>query len=72
MAHANGYKAEQASDLYTAPGELPDWLWGEYRIYAYTFELGPGDDFYPAEFEDEVAKNREPVLLLLDAATRLP
>jgi len=72
MAHANGYKAEQASDLYIAPGELPDWLWGEYHIYAYTFELGPGDEFYPAEFADEIAKNREPVLLLLDAATRLP
>jgi predicted deacylase len=72
MAHANGYKAEQASDLYVAPGELPDWLWGEYHIYAYTFELGPGDEFYPAEFAGEVAKNREPVLLLLDAATRLP
>ena len=72
MAHANGYKAEQASDLYVAPGELPDWLWGEYRIYAYTFELGPSDEFYPAEFADEIARNREPVLLLLDAATRLP
>jgi len=72
MAHANRYKGEQASDLYVAPGELPDWLWGEYRIYAYTFELGPADDFYPAEFGGEVARNREPVLLLLDAATRLP
>jgi murein tripeptide amidase MpaA len=72
MAHANGYKAEQASDLYTAPGELPDWLWGEYGIYAFTFELGPGEEFYPADFAGEIAKNREPVLLLLDAATRLP
>jgi murein tripeptide amidase MpaA len=72
MAHANGYTAEQASDLYVAPGELADWLWGEYRIYAYTFELGPADEFYPAEFAGEVAKNREPVLLLLGAATRLP
>jgi carboxypeptidase T len=72
MAHANGYTAEQASDLYVAPGELPDWLWGRYRIYAYTFELGPPDEFYPAEFAGEVARNREPVLLLLDAATRLP
>src|SRR4051812_7749091 len=72
LAHANGYKGEQASDLYLAPGELPDWLWGEYRIYAYTFELGPSDEFYPAEFADEIARNGEPVLLLLDAATRLP
>jgi carboxypeptidase T len=72
MAHANGYKGEQASDLYIAPGELPDWLWGEYGIYAYTFELGPSDEFYPAELADEVARNREPVLKLLDAATRLP
>ncbi len=72
MAHANGYKGEQASDLYVAAGELPDWLWGEYRISAYTFELGPANEFYPAEFADEIARNREPVLLLLDAATRLP
>ena len=72
LAHANGYKGEQASDLYNAPGELPDWLWGEYHIYAYTFELGPSSEFYPAEFADEIARNREPVLLLLDAATRLP
>jgi predicted deacylase len=72
MAHANGYKAEQASSLYVAAGELPDWLWGEYGIYAYTFELGPANEFYPAEFADEIARNREPVLRLLDAATRLP
>jgi carboxypeptidase T len=72
MAHANRYKAEQASDLYIAPGELPDWLWGEYGIYAYTFELGPANEFYPAEFAGEIARNREPVLRLLDAATRLP
>jgi carboxypeptidase T len=71
MARANGYKPEQASDLYPAAGELADWLWGAHRIAAYTFELGPGNDFYPAEFATEIAKNREPVLLLLDAATRL-
>jgi carboxypeptidase T len=71
LARANGYTAEQSSDLYVAAGELPDWLWGRYRILAYAFELGPEDDFYPARFEDEVARNREPVLLLLDVATRL-
>jgi carboxypeptidase T len=72
LARANGYEPEQASELYVASGELADWLWGRFRIAAYTFELGPADNFYPAAFADEVARNREPVLQLLDAATRLP
>ncbi len=72
LAAANGYTPEQSSDLYVAPGELGDWLWGTQRIFAYTFELGPATDFYPLGFADELARNREPVLLLLDAATRLP
>jgi carboxypeptidase T len=71
LARANGYVAEQASDLYVAAGELPDWLWGVHRIYAYTFELGPGGNFYPARFGREIARNREPVLELLEAAGRL-
>lgn len=68
MAHANGYDPEQASDLYPAAGELADWLWGKLGILAYTFELGPGSEFYPADFSAEIAKNREPVLRLLAAA----
>jgi predicted deacylase len=71
LARANGYEGEQASDLYPAAGELADWLWGEFDIFAYTFELGPGNEFYPARFADEVARNREPVLLLLAAAQSL-
>jgi carboxypeptidase T len=71
LARANGYEPEQASDLYVAAGELPDWLWGAQRIYAYTFELGPGGEFYPARFEREIARNREPVLQLLEAAGTL-
>jgi carboxypeptidase T len=71
LARANGYTPEQASDLYVAAGELPDWLWGVHRIYAYTFELGPAGNFYPVRFEREVARNREPVLQLLEAAATL-
>jgi carboxypeptidase T len=71
LARANGYEAEQASDLYVAAGELPDWLWGAQRIYAYTFELGPRREFYPARFGREIARNREPVVQLLEAAETL-
>jgi hypothetical protein len=71
LARANGYEGEQASDLYPAAGELADWLWGAFGIFAYTFELGPLNEFYPARFADEVARNREPVLLLLAAAQGL-
>ena len=41
----NGYKAEQASDLYVSSGTSRDYQYGVYRIFAYTIELSVRD--YP-------------------------
>ena len=37
----NGYTPEQSSDLYITDGAMDDWLWGEHKIFAYTFEMYP-------------------------------
>ena len=41
MAGTNGYTPEQASDLYIADGTIDDWLWGNHKVFAYTFEMYP-------------------------------
>ena len=41
MAATNGYTPEQASDLYIADGTINDWLWGQHKIFTYTFEMYP-------------------------------
>jgi hypothetical protein len=74
MARSNGYTAQQSSDLYITDGALDDWLWGVQRIFAYTFEMYPGEGgsagFYPADerIGRETSRNREAVLLLLENA----
>ncbi|MFF4220546.1 M14 family metallopeptidase [Streptomyces nondiastaticus] len=75
MAASNGYKPEQSSDLYTTDGTIDDWLWGDQRIFSYTFEMypdesGAGGGFYPPDevIDREVARNREAVLQLLEAS----
>jgi carboxypeptidase T len=71
MASTNGYTPEQASDLYIADGTIDDWLWGNYKIFAYTFEMYPttsSPGFYPPDevIAREVGRNREAVLRLLE------
>ena len=39
MARTNGYTPEQASDLYISRGTSRDYLYGDYRIFSYTFEM---------------------------------
>ena len=39
MAATNGYKPEQASDLYISSGTTRDYEYGTYRIFSYTFEM---------------------------------
>lgn len=74
MAATNGYTPEQASDLYITDGDINDWLWGQYRIFSYTFEMYPssssGGGFYPPDeiIARETSRNRAATLLLLDAA----
>ncbi|MER7048766.1 M14 family metallopeptidase [Streptomyces jumonjinensis] len=72
MGASNGYTPEQASDLYITDGSIDDWLWGNQRIFAYTFEMYPGSfgggGFYPPDevIERETSRNRDAVLQLLE------
>ncbi|MFC8091498.1 M14 family metallopeptidase [Streptomyces sp. NPDC057301] len=73
MAASNGYTAEQASDLYITDGSIDDWLWGNQKIFSYTFEMYPrsgGGGFYPPDevIERETSRNRDAVLQLLENA----
>ncbi|WP_267243140.1 M14 family metallopeptidase [Streptomyces sp. PR69] len=72
MAASNGYTPEQSSDLYITDGSIDDWLWGDQRIFGYTFEMYPrsawGGGFYPPDevIERETSRNRGAVLELLE------
>ncbi|MEU6861763.1 M14 family metallopeptidase [Streptomyces sp. NPDC046876] len=75
MANSNGYTPEQSSDLYITDGTIDDWLWGNQKIFAYTFEMYPSDTgggggFYPPDevIDRETARNRDAVLQLLENA----
>jgi carboxypeptidase T len=66
MASTNGYKPEQASDLYISSGTSRDYEYGVYRIFAYTFELSIKD--YPDDslIASETGRNKEAVLYLME------
>jgi carboxypeptidase T len=68
MAASNGYRAEQASDLYITSGTTRDYEYGVYRIFAYTFELSNMD--YPKSpvIATETARNKAAILYLAEAA----
>jgi carboxypeptidase T len=74
MAGWNGYKPQQASDLYVASGDTTDWAYGTQKIFAFTFELDPSSPwdggFYPGQrvIPEVVRKNTEPVLYLIEHA----
>ncbi|WP_405806401.1 M14 family metallopeptidase [Streptomyces sp. NBC_00210] len=74
MAASNGYTPEQSSDLYITDGSIDDWLWGNQKIFAYTFEMYPtgfgGGGFYPPDevIERETSRNRDAVLQLIENA----
>jgi carboxypeptidase T len=74
MAATNRYTAEQSSALYITDGDLLDWLWGTYKIFAYTFEMYPTSSsaggFYPpgSVIARETSRNREAALLLAEVA----
>ena len=69
MAATNGYKPEQASDLYIYSGTERDWLFGRHRIFAYTFELTLGGE-YPddSQIGPETLRNRAAILYLINMA----
>ncbi|GLZ29711.1 carboxypeptidase T [Lentzea sp. NBRC 105346] len=53
MAATNGYTPEQSSDLYITDGTIDDWMWGQHKIWSYTFEMYPSsgglNGFYPRD-----------------------
>jgi len=68
MAATNGYRPEQASDLYITSGTTRDYEYGVYRIFAYTFEMSVVD--YPKDsmIGPETGRNKEAVLWLAERA----
>jgi hypothetical protein len=73
MAATNGYTPEQGSDLYITDGDITDWLWGDQRIWTYTFEMYPssgGGGFYPPDevIVAQTTRNRSAVLILSEYA----
>jgi hypothetical protein len=71
MAATNGYRPQQASDLYITSGDFTDWAYGVHRIFAYTFEMYGGlYGFYPPGtlIAAETARNRAAALYLLHSA----
>ncbi len=69
MAATNGYRPEQASDLYITSGTSRDFEYGVYRIFSYTFELSIRD--YPDDslIAKETGRNKEAVLYLMERAS---
>ncbi|GGM37520.1 carboxypeptidase T [Longimycelium tulufanense] len=79
MARTNGYTPEQSSDLYITDGSVNDWMWGEHKIWSYTFEMYPRSGsglsgFYPPDevIPRETARNDRAVDLLLSYADCVP
>jgi carboxypeptidase T len=68
MASTNGYKPEQASDLYVSSGTTRDDEYGTYRIFAYTFELSVKDYPDDSKIKTETGRNKEAVLYLMERA----
>ncbi|MFG2829180.1 M14 family metallopeptidase [Streptomyces sp. NPDC048434] len=74
MAASNGYTPEQSSELYITDGAIDDWLWGDQKVFAYTFEMYPSSSgsggFYPRDtvIPKETSRNRDAVLQLLEIA----
>ena len=68
MAASNGYRPQQASDLYITSGTSRDYAYGVYRIYSYTFELSNGDYLDDARIPSETGRNKNAVLYLAERA----
>lgn len=75
MATWNHYTPQQSSDLYITSGDTTDWAYGEKGIFAFTFELSPGNleggGFYPGSrmIEQVFKNNLKPCLYLIDLAS---
>ena len=69
MAGTNGYRPQQASDLYITSGTTRDFMYGAYRIFSYTFELSVTDYPDDSKIASETGRNRSAVLYLADRAS---
>ncbi|WP_246843421.1 M14 family metallopeptidase [Allokutzneria sp. NRRL B-24872] len=75
MATSNRYKPQQASDLYITDGGVRDWMWGQHKIWSYTFEMFGGQHgFYPPDevIDRETSRNDKAVDLMLTYADCVP
>ncbi|MCP2257008.1 Murein tripeptide amidase MpaA [Streptoalloteichus tenebrarius] len=79
MAQTNGYTPQQSSDLYVTDGSVNDWMWGQHKIWSYTFEMYPRSSsglsgFYPPDevIPRETARNDKAVDLLVSYADCVP
>ncbi len=68
MAATNGYRPQQASDLYITKGTSRDYAYGVYRIFSYTFEMSNGDYLDDSRIASETGRNRNAVLYLAERA----
>ncbi len=68
MASTNGYRPQQASDLYITSGTTRDYEYGAYRIFSYTFELSNGDYLDDSRIASETGRNKNAVLYLAERA----
>ncbi len=68
IAATNGYRPEQASDLYITTGTSRDFLYATYRVFAYTVELSAIDYPKPWRIAGETGRNKEAVLYLAERA----
>jgi carboxypeptidase T len=69
MAALNGYRPQQASDLYISSGTSRDYAYGKYRIWAYTIELSNDDYLDDSRIASETGRNRLAVLYAIDRAS---
>lgn len=76
MASLNGYGAMQGSNMYIYDGAFIDWVYGDQRIFPFTFEMYPPwgckgcGKFHPPDsvIARETKRNRAAVLYILEQA----
>jgi carboxypeptidase T len=69
MGASNGYRPQQASDLYITSGTTRDYAYGAYRIFSYTFEMSNGDYLDDSRIASETGRNKNAVLYLAERAS---
>jgi hypothetical protein len=68
MAASNGYRPEQASDLYITSGTTRDFMYGMYRTFAYTFEMSVVNYPDDSKIASETGRNKNAILYLAERA----